>query len=99
MDSNDESCCQSRVLFSRGRRNISGLHSVIQKYDHLRYAGNIHGDFIYSFVKGEGPVSFDFNGDSLQQVIENSIDLKLEQLYKKQSVILLQSFINTYLPS
>lgn len=63
------------------------FQDFIQSYKntaHLRYAGNIHGDFIYSFVKGEGPVSFDFNGDSLQQVIENSIDLKLEQLYKKQ---------------
>jgi len=51
---------------------------------HLRYAGNIHGDFIYSFVKGKNPAISVLNGYTLQQVIEKNIDLQIEQLYKNR---------------
>jgi hypothetical protein len=51
---------------------------------HLKYAGNIHGDFIYSFVKGKNPVISVLNGFSLQQVIEQNIDMQIEKLYKKR---------------
>lgn len=51
---------------------------------HLRYAGNIHGDFIYSFVKGKNPAISVLNGYTLQQVIEKNIDMQIEQLYKKR---------------
>lgn len=51
---------------------------------HLKYAGNIHGDFIYSFVKGKNPASKELNGYSLQQVIEHTIDMQIEGLYKSR---------------
>ncbi len=51
---------------------------------HLKYAGNIHGDFIYSFVKGKSPAPTVLNGYTLQQVIEQNIDMRIEQLYKKR---------------
>jgi 16S rRNA G966 N2-methylase RsmD len=51
---------------------------------HLKYAGNIHGDFIYSFVKGTNPEIAVLNGYTLQQVIEQNIDMQIEQLYKNR---------------
>lgn len=49
---------------------------------HLKYAGNIHGDFIYSFVKGKNPVSTSLDGFSLQHIIEQTIDRQIQQLYE-----------------
>ncbi len=51
---------------------------------HLRYAGNIHGDFIYSFIKGKNPTKPVLNGFNLEQVIEISIEQTIETLYNNQ---------------
>lgn len=63
------------------------FQDFIQSYKntaHLRYAGNIHGDFIYTFVKGQKQKSYEFAGQTLQRMIELSIDTKIEKLFRKQ---------------
>ncbi len=63
------------------------FQDYIQSYKntaHLKYAGNIHGDFIYSFIKGDNPASSILDGFSLQKVIEVSIDDQIEKLYKQR---------------
>jgi DNA modification methylase len=51
---------------------------------HLRYAGNIHGDFIYSFRKGENPAKADLNGYNLQQIIEITVEQTIKNIYKRK---------------
>jgi len=51
---------------------------------HLRYAGNIHGDFIYSFRKGENPAKAYLNGYNLQQLIEITVEQVIKSIYKRK---------------
>jgi DNA modification methylase len=48
---------------------------------HLRYSGNIHGDFIYSFVKGDNPVKTILNGYNLQEAIRITIENEISRLF------------------
>lgn len=66
---------------------------------HLKYEGNVQGDFIYSFVKTSNPVIESFDGLCVEDVIEKSIidvkakisvneSLTSEELYKRLFSIL-----------
>lgn len=60
------------------------FQDFIQSYKntaHLRFAGNVHGDFIYSFVKGKNPKASISLNESLEKVIEDAILNELSRLY------------------
>lgn len=62
------------------------FQDFVQSYkntSHLHYSGNIHGDFIYSFVKGKNPATSILNGYPLQQVIEKQVENQITSLFKK----------------
>lgn len=63
------------------------FQDFIQSYKntaHLQYAGNIHGDFIYSFVRGENPASPLLQDTDVQEIIKTSIEDALDTLYRKR---------------
>jgi putative DNA methylase len=51
---------------------------------HLRYSGNIQGDFIYSFVKGKNPALSVLNGCSLKQLMEKLIKDEVIRLFNER---------------
>ena len=51
---------------------------------HLKYSGNIQGDFIYSFKKGKVK-NLKFNIDSFEKKIVKKIDDCIEKMYKKDN--------------
>lgn len=48
---------------------------------HLRFAGNIHGDFIYSFIKGENPNSQTISNNKLSEIIDGNIIESIHYLF------------------
>ena len=49
---------------------------------HLRFSGNIQGDFIYSFKKGITDITVDGNR-GFAQIIDDAINNTITKLYKK----------------
>lgn len=50
---------------------------------HLRFSGNIQGDFIYSFKKGTTDLTVDGNR-GFSQIIDDAIDSTIAKLYKRR---------------
>lgn len=51
---------------------------------HLKYSGNIHGDFIYSFIKGSPIIEFNkfHDSENIMSVIQDSILAEVEKLFE-----------------
>jgi len=54
-----------------------------QNTAHLRFSGNIQGDFIYSFRKGKAPVEID-GTKGIVTIINDSIKTTIQNLFKKR---------------
>src|SRR5699024_1637239 len=52
---------------------------------HLRFSGNIHGDFIYSFIKGKDPNETNINSDNIEDQLENLVVQTIKQMYSEES--------------
>lgn len=50
---------------------------------HLRFTGNIQGDFIYSFKKGNIDIP-SYNGRGFTEIINNTIDATVKKLYRRR---------------
>ncbi len=50
---------------------------------HLRFSGNIQGDFIYSFKKGSIDIQ-DFSGETLKNIIDKTVDETVRKLYRRR---------------
>ena len=50
---------------------------------HLRFSGNIQGDFIYSFRKGNVEIP-NFEGKSFTEIIDSSIAQSIRKLYRRR---------------
>ncbi len=50
---------------------------------HLRFTGNIQGDFIYSFKKGKIEVP-SYDGKGFKEIINGSIDSTVKKLYRRR---------------
>ncbi|WP_117148895.1 DNA methyltransferase [Paraliobacillus zengyii] len=63
------------------------FQDFVQSYkntSHLKYSGNVHGDFIYSFVKGEQRINLELVGKEPIKYIKESISKKIEEMYLEE---------------
>jgi len=63
------------------------FQDFIQSYkntSHLKYSGNVHGDFIYSFVKGNHHVNSQLLNYDPIEYIQNHITTSLEELFNEK---------------
>lgn len=51
---------------------------------HLKYSGNVHGDFVYSFIKGTNSVKTGLIGKNPLDYISNYISSVIEKMYDVQ---------------
>lgn len=64
------------------------FQDYIEEYkntSHLKYSGNIQGDFIYSFKKGEPQVEADLDNISFDKYIKQKIGKTLDDLFEEKS--------------
>ena len=48
---------------------------------HLQYAGNVQGDFIYTFVKSKNTVIEDYSGLTIENLIDETIDEVIVRMF------------------
>lgn len=62
--------------FIKGYKNTS----------HLKYSGNVHGDFIYSFKKGNIEIDESIRTKEYKQYLEEKIENCLSKMYKEKDI-------------
>ncbi|WEZ16745.1 DNA methyltransferase [Bacillus safensis] len=63
------------------------FQDFVQSYkntSHLKYSGNVHGDFIYSFVKGEHEINESLRNSEPMEYIKTTISSKIKELFRKK---------------
>lgn len=55
--------------------------SSYKNTSHLKYEGNVQGDFIYTFVKTTDHIIYDFKDKTIESVIEDSINDVIESIF------------------
>lgn len=48
---------------------------------HLRFSGNVQGDFIYSFKKGNSPTKREYDKENILDIIKTNITSKIKELF------------------
>ena len=48
---------------------------------HLRFSGNIHGDFVYTFKKGKNKIRSKINDQSFEIILKNQIDMAIKNIF------------------
>lgn len=66
------------------------FQDFIQSYkntSHLKYAGNVQGDFIYTFIKTNKKSFSNYNGKDLDEIIDNSVKNAIKKLFSSNKEI------------
>ena len=54
--------------------------SSYKNTSHLKYLGNVQGDFIYSFIKSDNNIVANMAGVSIEDLIDESISIVIDKL-------------------
>ena len=61
--------------------------SSYKNTSHLKYEGNVQGDFIYSFVKSDNITIQDFSGKTIDDVITDSLIHVIDHVFKEDNPV------------